>query len=167
MQSTLFYSEEEWEQYYLMLDAEQQKEDISFAIKKIKEEILKDLSNKDIASAKEILSEVENFFVSKENSSNIFDDTIVFTQVGLYDHEAYTSLSEEYIPKIFLYSDGTFDFICNYYEGIETLSGWWRLEENVPKTYHCSVENYPYIKNLDFYIYHNEASVATRLYLDK
>ena len=89
---------------------------------------------------------------------------ILFTQVGLYDHDEFSYLAEEYIPKIYLYSDGTFKFLCNYFEEMRILTGWWRIEEEIPKTYHCSVENYPGLNNLDFYLYHNESRCDAEFY---
>ena len=96
----------------------------------------------------------------------VVEAPIVFTQVGLYDHNEFIYLSTEYIPKIFLYSDGSFEFWCKNYEGMELLEGWWQLEGEVPKTYHCYVMNYNGMDNLDFYLYHNEDYCDAEFYSD-
>ena len=64
---------------------------------------------------------VQSEDIVKENPS-MSGETLIFTQVGLYDHNAYAYLAEEYIPKIYLYGDGTFEFVCNFYEEMETLN---------------------------------------------
>lgn len=52
------YSEEEWEEYYSMLNKKRKEEALSLATIMIREEILKDLSKKDSLSAKEILNAI-------------------------------------------------------------------------------------------------------------
>jgi len=81
-----------------------------------------------------------------------------FTQVGLYDHEAYTHLNSEYIPTIYIYDDNTFEFHCNFYEGMKVYEGSWLVsEDSASAEYHFMVENEPSLPNLDFYINHNKS----------
>ena len=52
------YSEEAWEQYYLMMYMEERKEKFKDAITVIKEDVLKELSEKDVESAEKTLCEI-------------------------------------------------------------------------------------------------------------
>lgn len=81
-----------------------------------------------------------------------------FTQVGLYDHEAYADLNSEYVPKIYLYDDNTFEFYCNFYEGMKVYEGSWQVSADMGGAeYHFMVENEPLLPNLDFYINYNKS----------
>lgn len=102
---------------------------------------------------------------ANDNIENTTEELYVFTQVGLYQHDAYAHLGEN-VPKIVLYSNGTFEFTCNHYDRMETLIGKWSLEKETPKTYHCYVDNCPELPNLDFYLYHNEARCDADFYSD-
>lgn len=80
----------------------------------------------------------------------------IFTQVGLYDHEAYAYLDPEYIPTIYLYHDGTFEFCCNMYSYMHTYTGGWYVAgEPELLEFHFLVDNEPSLPNLDFIISHN------------
>lgn len=90
-----------------------------------------------------------------------------FTQVGVYDHDEYSYLDLEYIPTIYLYSDGTFEFHCNFYEFIAEYEGWWVLtEEEGLNEFYFAIENEPSLPNLDFYIFHNTARCDADFYSD-
>ena len=90
-----------------------------------------------------------------------------FTQVGLYDHDEYSYLDKEYIPTVFVYSDYTFEFVCNFYEYMHTYTGWWQLSEDAAQAeYRFVVENEPNLPNLDFRITHNKARCDADFYTD-
>ncbi len=90
-----------------------------------------------------------------------------FTQVGLYDHEEYSYLDPEYIPTIYLYDDNTFEFRYNYYEGLGTYEGTWSVnEDEVSADYYFIVENHQFLKNFDFYVYHNKEMCDAQFYSD-
>ncbi|MGN1410365.1 MAG: hypothetical protein ACI4XJ_09330 [Eubacteriales bacterium] len=92
---------------------------------------------------------------SVDSSKNLIG---TFTQVGLYDHEAYAYLDPEYIPTIYLYDDYTFEFHCNFYEGMKVYEGSWQVtEDDVSADYRFMVENEPTLPNLEFYLAYNKS----------
>lgn len=147
----VYLSFNEVPQNLLLLDA---------LITKVFESYTESISSEEISVLKE--SEKTDDVVDEERRTEIY---LKFTQVDVYDHSKYEYLGE-YLPKIYLYSDETFEFICNYYEEMVTWTGWWKLEAEVPKTYHCYIDNCSYLQNLDFYLYHNDSRCDAEFYSD-
>lgn len=84
---------------------------------------------------------------------------VVFTQIS---GDA-LGMDERYIPKISCYSDGTFDFRCNFFEGTNVYTGTWDLNDTGGyEEYYFYIDNYDDGTEVEFYLSRDcEDDVAT------
>lgn len=76
----------------------------------------------------------------------------IYTQIELNEHDSYLNCNE-YTPRIWVYTDGTFDALFNYYEGIfDAYGNWSASDKESEEVLHFTIQNYSGRPYLDFYI---------------